>query len=186
MKSHESALVCRHDAREAFDSLRALRLKLLSEWSHQLSIRILWGERQHRALDCKITWLAKYVFCFWGWSKNHFMAWGKQSGRHDDYDNRQNILLITGSPVTASKPKKDNVVDALTSAATKFGGNSLGLTSPVSSNKATVLHTVEWSTLRLAAISLQVFPWTIAWYTILHLMYALVLFSSQDAIIVPK
>ena len=41
-----------------------------------------------------------------------------QSGRHDDYDNPPNIPLITGSPATASKPKKDNVVDALTSAAT--------------------------------------------------------------------
>ena len=39
------------------------------------------------------------------------------SGRHDDYDNPSNIPLITGSPATASKPKKDNVVDALTSAA---------------------------------------------------------------------
>ena len=43
-----------------------------------------------------------------------------QSGCHD-YDNpnpNPNIPLITGSPATASKPKKDNVVDALTSAAT--------------------------------------------------------------------
>ena len=41
-----------------------------------------------------------------------------QSGRHNDYDNPPNTPLITGSPDTASKPKKDNVVDALTSAAT--------------------------------------------------------------------
>jgi len=41
-----------------------------------------------------------------------------QSGRHDDYENPPNIPLITGTPATTSKLKKDSVAEALTSVAT--------------------------------------------------------------------
>ena len=50
--------------------------------------------------------------------KLQFWARLIQSGRHDDYENPPNIPLITGSPTATSKPKKDSVTDALTSAAT--------------------------------------------------------------------
>ena len=45
--------------------------------------------------------------------------WSKliQSGRYDDYDTPPDIPLITGGPAPMKK-KKENFVDALTSAAT--------------------------------------------------------------------
>jgi len=53
-----------------------------------------------------------------------------QSGRHNDYENPPNIPLITGTPATTSKLKKDSVAEALTSAATAL----VKLLQPTQSN----------------------------------------------------